>query len=185
MANEEREQLVEEANNLGLEFAKNISTKKLQAMVDEANGVPPPVSEPAPAGPAVKAESDVDAEADAKADKEKTNHNRVLSHRQKLIQSQREKAFKTRVVTITNKDVRDADVTTTAYLSMENQHFSISKLVPLDIPVELEECLIKVAKAAVITLHKDEIVGGKRTGNKVPTSVKKYAISYADQMETE
>jgi len=31
-----------------------------------------------------------------------------------------------------------------------------------------------------MTLHKDEIIDGKRTGNKVATRVKKYAISYGE-----
>jgi len=38
MSNEERSVLVEQANELGLEFAKNISTKKLAEMIQEAQG---------------------------------------------------------------------------------------------------------------------------------------------------
>ena len=85
------------------------------------------------------------------------------------------------MVTITNKDPRDNNFTTTASLSFENQYFSIAKNVPLDVKVELEQALIDIAESVIITLHKDEIVGGKRTGNKVPVRTKKYVVSYAEK----
>ena len=53
-------------------------------------------------------------------------------------------------------------------------------MVPLDIPVELEVCLIGVAKDTMMTIHKEETIGGKRTGNKVAVSVPKFAISYEE-----
>jgi hypothetical protein len=89
--------------------------------------------------------------------------------------------MKTSIVTITNKDNRENDVMTSVYLSFENQYFGLSKQVPLDLPVELENSLIKIAEGVRITLHKDEVRDGRRTGNKIPTSVKKFAISYARQ----
>jgi len=89
--------------------------------------------------------------------------------------------MKTRIVTITNKDNRDNDFTTTASLSFENQFFGLAKNVPLDVPVELEQALIDIAESTIITHHKDEIVDGKRTGNKVPVSVKKYVVSYGKE----
>jgi hypothetical protein len=85
-----------------------------------------------------------------------------------------------KVVTLTNKDARENDVVTTAYLSVQNQYFAVARNVPLDIPVELEICLIKLAENAMITLHRDEIdSNGRRTGNKVTARVKKYAVSYS------
>ena len=96
---------------------------------------------------------------------------------------QKKRAFKTTVITLTNKDNRENDVVTTAYLSFENQYFGLSKIVPLDIPVELEAALIAIAERSMITLHKDEIIDGKRTGNKTPVRVKKYAISYGKPTE--
>lgn len=90
------------------------------------------------------------------------------------------KAMATRVVSITNNDKRDNHVTTTCYLSCENQFFGISKIVPLDEKVELQQCLIDVAKSTEVLNHVDEVIGGKRTGNKRPKLVKKYVVAYED-----
>ncbi len=90
----------------------------------------------------------------------------------------KKKAFFKRVVTITYNDKRDSDVVTTAYLTCENQFFSLSRIVPIGISVELEQCLIDTAQEATILTHVPEIKGGKRTGNMVPKMVKKYNINY-------
>lgn len=169
--NESRTALLEVANSLGLEFHSNIPTNKLAAIVAEAKGEPAPVEEAAPQGPQVKTEADAPEE----------NLNAVQSKyaaKRKKIAAAKAVAMKTRVVTITNKDNRENDFMTTVYVSFENQHFGLSKVVPLDLPVELENALIQILASTTMTLHKDEIVEGKRTGNKVPVRVKKFAISY-------
>ena len=179
----DREKMLQEANDLGISFPGNISNIKLSAMLAEAKGLPTPHA-PAPAGPAMK------AEPEAESVKEVAIHAReahrvaaraVALKRRKYVKTKKAEAFKTQIVTLTNKDPRDNNVTTTAYLSFENQYFGVARMVPLDIPVELETALIKIAAGCTMTLHKDEIVGGKRTGNKVPTRVKKYAISYSQK----
>ena len=166
-----RKELLEKASGLGLTFPKNISTEKLENLVVtamEENVKPPAVKEEPPTEPPV-------------AVKKETKSNSILSEldaRQTFIAKSKQKAFATSVVTLTNKDNRENDVMTTAYLSFENQHFGLSKIVPLDVPAELEQALIRVAESTMITLHKDEIVDGKRTGNKKAVSVKKFAVSY-------
>lgn len=178
----DRQELLDQANELGLEFPANIPTKKLQGMIEEAvgDGTPPPVEDDTPApNPAVKAEEPVE-ETNTSAgipDVLKNSKDKAVQKRIK-VKKLRDQAFKTRIVTITNKDNRENDIMTTAYLSFENQYFGLSKLVPLDVPVELEEALIRIAESTMMTLHKDEIVDGKRTGNKIATSVKKFAVSY-------
>lgn len=169
MANEERQALIDKANELGLEFAKNISTAKLAAMVAESEG------------PAVKAEEieeEVVAEVKSAPSKAAPATTKAQQRRQ-FIAKRKAEALKTRVVTITNKDNRDNDFTTTAPLSFENQYFGVAKNVPLDVPVELEQALIDIAESTMITHHKDEVVNGKRTGNKIAVSAKKYVVSYA------
>ncbi len=165
---EYRKNLLEEARDLGLDFPANIKTTLLQEKVDIAQGqsigVSAPVEKPEPVVTAAKETPAVSAH---------------IKKRQE-INARRQAAMKTKVVTITNKDTRDAEFTTTAPLSFENSHFGVAKNVPLDVPVELEVSLIKIAEQALMTIHRDEIVGGKRTGNKVAMSVKKYAISYGD-----
>lgn len=168
--NESRTALLEVANSLGLEFHSNIPTNKLAAIVAEAKGEPAPVEEAAPQGPKVKLEDDVPADP-------KVQLSKYALKRQKIAAAKK-RAMRTRVVTITNKDNRENDFMTTAYVSFENQHFALSKVVPLDLPVELENALIQILASTTMTLHKDEVVEGKRTGNKVPVRVKKFAISY-------
>ncbi len=179
-----RTEMMKDANDLGLEFPGNISNIKLAAMLAEAQGMPIPDTDAAPAGPAVKEEPELESIKDV-ALNAKENH-RVAAQstalaRRKYVAEQKKKAMKTSIVTLTNKDPRDNTVMTTAYLSFENQYFGMARLVPLDIAVELENALIKIAASCTMTLHKDEIVNGKRTGNKVPHRVKKYAISYSQQ----
>ena len=164
MSNEERSTLVDQANELGLEFAKNTSTKKLSEMIKDAQG------------PAVKLEES-ETSTNVLQSKQKVLSKEQI--RRKKISERKAAAFKTRIVTITNKDNRDNDFTTTAQLSFENQFFGLAKNVPLDVPVELEQALIDIAESTVITHHKDEVVDGKRTGNKIPVSVKKYVVSYS------
>jgi len=171
-----REEFLDKAADLGLEFPKNIPTDRLEERVLEAleeATSPPKVDEPIPTEPPV---------AMAEAVEETPNDKRLtlLEKRRKLTADAKKAAFATRVVTLTNKDNRENDEMTTAYLSFENQYFGLSKLVPLDIPVELEQGLIDVAETTMITLHKAEIIKGKRTGNQVAVRVKKFAISYVD-----
>ena len=157
----DRDSLIAEANELGLEFQANIPTKKLQSKVDEANGVVN-VSAPKEVTPSVKAAP------------------KVLTKRQQ-VRARQDAAFKTRVVTITNKDPRDSAIANTAHLSFENNHFGLAKNVPLDIPVELEVSLIKIAASALMPLHKRQFIDGKDTGNMETVRVKKYAVSYGEE----
>ena len=66
----ERDNLLEEANELGIEFPSNIPSAKLQAMVDEAKGLPPAVDEVAPASPAAKPDPEEEKEAEPETAKE-------------------------------------------------------------------------------------------------------------------
>lgn len=169
-----REELLAKAANLGLDFPKNIPTDKLATQVEKAleeATQPPKVQEAAPTQPPVEMKQDPDLPSPS-------DRIGVLELRRRKIQEARERAFATKVVTVTNKDNRENDVMTTAYVSFENQHFGLSKLVPLDVPVELEQGLIDVLEATTMTLHKDEIIDGKRTGNRIATTVKKFSISY-------
>jgi hypothetical protein len=164
----DRKALIEQANELGLEFPGNISTKKLEAMLSESKG------------PAVKAEvvAEVEPAASPKGKKEPEDPRQRV---RMLVAAAKKAATAKSIVTLTNKDPRENATVTTAHLSVENQHFGVSRIVPLDIPVELEQCLIDLAESTMMTLHRDEVAGGKRTGNKVAVSVKKFAVSYSRQ----
>jgi len=161
----DRTELLAKASELGLTYPKNIATLKLEELIIstlEAEVTPKPVKEVIP----------------EPVEELPTERMSKLELRRKVINDAKAKAFATQIVTITNRDNRENDFMTTAYLSFENQFFGISKLVPLDMPVELEQALIDIAESTTIVLHKDEIVDGKRTGNKIATQVKKFAVSY-------
>lgn len=206
----DRDELMKQAEELGLDFPKNIPSEKLSRMVDNAllseeNETTAQSNEEdeeltdeemkAEKDEKAAIEKDAKEEAEAvvelqksmkKTEKEDTDRKpskRMLMRRK--IAEARKKAFKTHIVTLTNKDSRENDVMTTVNLSFENQYFGLSKIIPLDVPVELEKALIDIAESTRITLHKDEVVSGKRTGNKVPVSVKKFAISYSRQQTEE
>lgn len=169
MSTEERKNLLAQANELGLEFKSNISSVKLAELIAESQS------------PAIKDDAVDDQEDKPTATTSLTK----VQRRRKFIADRKAKAMKKLIVTITNKDNRENDFTTTAPLSFENQHFSLAKNVPLDVPVELEQVLIDIAKSTMITHHKDEIVEGRRTGNKVAIQVKKYVVSYSQETPSE
>lgn len=185
---EKIDQLKQEATNLGIEFHPNIGEAKLQAKIDafyesQAAGDLVQEIEDEPVEEQIEEVANVDKGKPMGVPYDTAGTKRVLSKEQKLrqvVNEARKAAMTKRVVRITSNDKRDNDVQTTAYLGFENQYFGISRLVPLDIPVELEQCLIDIAKDTKIILHKDEIVGGKRTGNKVPVLTNKFNISYED-----
>jgi hypothetical protein len=177
MSKEERQALIDEANALALDFPGNISTEKLRAMVEECQG--PAIKEEDPEELDTVSDERPAAPAPAPAPAPALDLSNPKVARRKAINDAKKKAFEKRVVTITNKDNRENEFMTTVTLGFENQHFGLSKVVPLDIPVELEQALIDLAESTMMTLHKDEIVDGKRTGNKRAVTVKKFAISYA------
>lgn len=179
------EELQAEAKGLGIDFSPRLGKDKLGERIEQ-------FYESQSAGDLVeeKVEEDTNEtqEPETETPVERSAYDVagtkvVLSKEQKLrqkVMEAKKKAMVRRVVTITSNDKRDNDVTTVAYLGFENQYFGISKLVPLDIPTELEACLIDIAKTTMITLHRDEIVDGKRTGNKVPVATKKLSVSFED-----
>lgn len=185
-----REQMIAEATDFGLEFKGNISNVALAELLADFKGEPAPELD-APPSPAAKPDEEVDEIVEDEVDEEivesavpksKLNAVQAAYARKRLkIAAAKKAAMKTSIVTVTSKDNRENEVTTTALLSVENQYFSIGKSVPLDIPVELEQCLIDVAKTCKIPMHKDEVVNGRRTGNKITIMVNKYVVSYSQQ----
>lgn len=161
------DELKKEATDLGLDLSELKSKAKLQAAIDKFYD---------------NASQDADIakekiEEDVIEPKQKLNKKDRLKQ---LVKEARKAAFKKRKVIITNNDKRDSHMTTTAYLAFENQYFEKALVVPLDEVVELEQGLIDCAKASKIVHHVDEVLNGKRTGNKVPKLVKKYGVSYEE-----
>ena len=157
----ERQELLDQANDLSLEFHSNIPTDKLKVLIENELNKDPVIQE-------------------KPVDEKPVNPNLRprLNKRQRIVKA-KQRALKMQIVTITNKDNRENDMMTTASLSFENEFFGISRSVPLDVAVEIETALVEIAEGTMMTLHKDEIINGRRTGNKTAVSVKKFAVSYA------
>ncbi len=100
-----------------------------------------------------------------------------------IVAEAKKKAMKKRIVTIIYNDKRDNDQVNTAFLTCENQFFALSKVVPLNIPVELEQCLIDTAKEAKILLHVPYVKDGVNTGVCKYRFINKYSVSYEDMSE--
>ena len=169
------EELQAEATGLGIKFHPNTGEVKLAEKIEA-------FYESQSAGDLVEMVEDEPKDED-EVEIPVVTKSKKLTKEQKIrkaVNEAKAQAMKKRVVTVSSNDKRDNDVATVAYLGFENQYFGISKLVPLDIPIELEVCLIDIAKTTKITLHKDEIVNGKRTGNKIPVGVKKLSVSFED-----
>ena len=174
------DELKAEATGLGITFSPNIGEKTLLGKIDA-------YYESQSAGDLVKEKDESTSEDETETEGTEGTELKVVDKpltgkaklRQKVLEA-KTAAMKTRVVTITSNDKRTNDVATTEYLGFENQYFGMSRIVPLDVPMELEACLIDVAKTTYITLHKDEIIDGKRTGNKIPVPVKKLNVSFED-----
>lgn len=176
------DELKAEADVLGIVYNKNIGADKLAAKIEAHY-------ESQSAGDLVQEKADDEVEVTEPVSVTPTLQGTqgkpgAVKSKEQMIREMAMKAkteaFKKRIVTISSNDKRESEWTTTAYLSCENQFFGISRIVPLDIPIELEVCLIDIAKTTEVTLHKDEIVNGRRTGNKVPVRTRKFNVSYEE-----
>jgi len=162
------EELKSEALNLGIQFKGNVGKERLAQMIEDFYNN--------------DSAQDAVQESPEETTEEVTPVTQPVSKESKeqkfrrLAMETKLKAMKRRVVTITSNDTRENSLVTVEYLGFENQYFGISRLVPLNIPVELEECLIEVAKKTELLIHMDEVVNGKRTGNKKPVMMKKFNV---------
>jgi len=111
---------------------------------------------------------------------EETSNNEKTSDFDDFVAKAKAAAFKTRVVTITSNDKRDSNVETTVIATCENQYFGLTKILPLNVPIEVEQCLIDTIKEIKIPLHVPETINGRQTGNSVLSETNKYNISYEE-----
>ena len=169
------EELRAEADVLGIEYPKTMGAAKLAQKIEEHYRAIEGEADIAVAKEEPAEEEVVDlAPKGGKPSGKKDPEAAWREH----VAAKKKAALSKRVVTLTSNDKRDNDVVTAEYISVENQYFAISRLVPLDVPVELEQCLIDQAEATMIPMAVDEYVNGQRTGNKVTRMVKKFNVSY-------
>ncbi len=167
------DELKQEADTLGITYKNNIGAIRLKERIEEFyekqtdSGSLEELMEKAE-----KVEEQKEPDVEKKKQPAKSSKLNIAAIRAK--------AFETKIVTISSNDKRENHLVTTAPLSIENEYFGISRDVPLDVPVELEVCLIELAKSLKVVMHVDEIIDGRRTGNKVPKLVHRYVINFED-----
>lgn len=185
MSTKTHAELKEEAKALGLQFKGNISKDDLAAMIDAYYNQEAKDS----TVQAINLEDKLDdvlEEEEAvlpnklarKVSRLKSKEAKAARLRAKIAEA-KEQAFKKRVVTLINNDTRENQHVTAVPLLFENQYFALGRVVPLNIPVELEQCLIDIAKSTTIAIHKKEASNGGRTVGKT-VFAKKFNISYGE-----
>ena len=166
MSDKTHAQLKEEATALGLSYKGNTSKEALEAMIEEFYE-------------ASENESKVEVIKMEDAPVAPTRSKDAKTTLRQMVADAKKAAFKKRVVTLTNNDTRENQHVTAVPLFFENQYFALDRIVPLNIAVELEQCLIDIAKGTTIAMHKKGSTDGGRTvGNTV--FAKKFNISYEE-----
>lgn len=151
MTNLTLEELKEKANSLGITFNAKIGADKLAEKID-------------------RFENPEKAEAIKEAN---TSKGKKLTPIQMKIM----KATDLSNVTITNLDP-DNSGASTVYACVENEYFNVSKVVPLDVPLALEACLIKKIKKMQSIGYVPVVKDGKNTGTFTHKAIPTYAVTY-------
>lgn len=164
------EELKQEADDLGVTYAKNVSANKLQEKIEafyeaqETSG--------AEVQAAVEAKEKAKPETSPAVAKEDP---RVAKRR-----AREKNARSTRIVTIIDNDQRVNNHTTTCTVNCSNEFFDLGTVIlPLNEKIEVAMGHIKTLEAVRIPLH----VRDTRTGLSSVKMRPRYTISYEDQSQ--
>ena len=86
-------------------------------------------------------------------------------------------ARKLRKVTVHYNDPRDSHMVTSAAVQAANPYFALGRIIPLDIPIELEQGLCDTLSEALIQVH---VPDEKNPGLMKSKMIKKYSVIYED-----
>lgn len=164
------EDLTKEAASLGISHNKRIGAKKLQEKIDAF------YKSKETSGPAVVKAVEEKAKKEPKETKE---HKEPTLEESRLVRRiAREKAARvTRIISIVDNDQRINNHTTTCTINCSNEFFDLgTKLLPLNLKIEVQQGHINVLKSVTIPLH----VKDNRTGLSTIKLRPRYTISYED-----
>lgn len=154
------QELKQEADDLGVTYAKNVSANKLQEKIEafyEAQET---------SGPALEA---VVAKEETKP---KSSAAQTLSDK---IAKAKAKAEETRIVTIIDNDQRVNNQTTTCTVNCSNEYFDLGTIIlPLNEKIEVRMGHLKTLEQVMIPLHMRDNKTGLSTVKMRP----RYTISY-------
>lgn len=155
------EELKQEADDLGIQYNANIGAPKLAAKIEEHYAAQEG------SAPVVKLETVAERGSRKKTIGERAAEARLA-------------AMKTRIVTITDNDQRENNLTTIVSVNCSNDYFDLgTRRIPLNIPVEVEQGYINVLKEIQIPMHvRDNTTGLGRTVLR-----NRYSIAYSDELK--
>lgn len=146
MANEELEQLKEEARELGLEFSANIGAAKLQEKIDAYYK-----SQETSGKEIQEAVAKKEAEEQSEERPAVTGTGDAMAI---LARDLYEQARKTRIVTIVDNDQRVNNQTTVCKANWSNAYYDLgSRIFPLNTPIEIPQGFIDVLLEVKIPHH--------------------------------
>ena len=155
------EELKQEADDLGIQYNANIGAAKLAAKIEEY------YEAQEGSAPVVKLETVAE-----RGSRKKTIGERAAEARLE--------AMKTHIVTITDNDQRENNLTTIVSVNCSNDYFDLgTRRIPLNVPVEVEQGFINVLKEIQIPMHvRDNVTGLGRTVLR-----NRYSIAYSDELK--
>lgn len=155
------EELKQEADDLGIQYNANIGAAKLAAKIEEHYAAQEG------SAPVVKLETVAERGSRKKTIGEKAAEARL-------------EAMKTHIVTITDNDQRENNLTTIVSVNCSNDYFDLeTRRIPLNTPVEVEQGYINVLKEIQIPMHvRDNTTGLGRTVLR-----NRYSIAYSDELK--
>ena len=155
------EELRQEATELGISYNANIGAAKLTEKIEEFYAAQEGTA------PVVKLETVAE-----RGSRKKTIGERAVEARLE--------AMKTHIVTITDNDQRENNLTTIASVNCSNDYFDLgTRRIPLNVPVEVEQGFINVLKEIQIPMH----VRDNATGLGKTVLRHRYSIAYSDELK--
>jgi len=147
--------LKEKADSLGIEYPKNISAAKLQEKIDKAN------------------EESLAKRTKGKADPKGGLPKGVKLTDQQIRVAKAKEPIKVKVANI-NPDNNSA---VSVFAGVLNEHMTLQRVVPLNMEIALERCLVEQIRSRTYTSSVPELdKQGNHTGNFIPKEMPEYAV---------
>lgn len=156
------DELKAEADSLGIAYNKNIGADKLTAKIDEFYA----------AEEAKSTISSIGVVTDIPMTTPAVKKSRTI---REMAAEAKAKAMVRHVVTITDNDQRENNLTSVVSVTCGNEYFDLgTKRIPLNIPVELEQGFIDVLTEIIYPMH----VIDHKTGQSVRSLRRRYSIAF-------
>jgi len=146
-----------DADELGITYNANIGIDKLKEKIADASAKSEPEKEEVIKKPKVI--------KDPKGGRKMTNLEAIISRAKNLVKCK-----------VTNLDAGEAKLKS-AYVCAGNQDFEVARVIPFNVPIGLQQCLIEKLKQDKMIQFVDEYdQNGRKTGNETHELVNKYAV---------